>query len=242
MLAHHAAVSHFRDHRTAELALDGEVEVIIRRQLGGFMALEPGYVGAVRNRRIDEGRNCVRGKSLIQEKWRVKPVFGVEVLSVRVNAQRLCVEPLTEIRRRRNANRRRGSRSSVPRISQADVRTEAFIRNRPESGCPRNRPEPANNTAPGIPPAPGFGVVGPKSRPAVAETGRRQIAIPTQPEVQHQLGIDTPVVLEVAAEIIELLADETNRIDLPAIGVAEQERRESVAARIGIGSRGTPVS
>ena len=50
------------------------------------------------------------------------------------------------------------------------------------------------------------------------------------------MGLILPVVLEVTGEIRKLLADEADGIDLSAVGIAEQERGESVAAGVGIGT------
>src|SRR5438309_1893085 len=52
VLTHHSAVADFSDHGTLDLALNGEVEVVERGQLGGFITLEPGDAGAVRNGRV----------------------------------------------------------------------------------------------------------------------------------------------------------------------------------------------
>src|ERR1035438_3019563 len=60
--------------------------------------------------------------------------------------------------------------------------------------------------------------------PAVIESRRRQIPVPTYPEVQHQFGSHPPVILEVTTEIVELLADEAHRIDLSAVSISEKER------------------
>ncbi len=102
---------------------------------------------------------------------------------------------------------------------------------------------PANSTAPGMLPAPGFGVVGEKSVQRLLRPVGGRLPSQRTPEVHDQLRSDAPVVLEVAAEIVELLADETDGIDLSAIGISEQERGERIAARIADWMPpGTPVS
>ncbi len=86
-------------------------------------------------------------------------------------------------------------------------------------------------------PAPGFGVVGPKSVQRLFRPGRRKIGVPAQPpKVEKKFVVDLPVVLKVAAEVIELLTDKAHSIDLPAVGVAKQERGEGITTRIGIGA------
>ena len=69
--------------------------------------------------------------------------------------------------------------------------------------------------------------------PAVVPRYRWQASgLPAQAEVQDQLGVDAPVVLDVSGEVRPLLADEADRVDLAAVGLAEQERGERIAAAV----------
>ncbi len=166
MLAHDAAVCDFGNHRAADLALDRQVEVIVSGQLGGFIALEPGHVGAVRNRRIDERRNGVGREPAIHGERRGEPLVDAVV--------GLGQGPTGVVRRtadgnqgcRKNANKNRGLRSWRlwnKRNRCADHRSLYPI-SRPESGCPRNRCKcPRITPRRECCPRPDSGVVGPKS-------------------------------------------------------------------------------
>ena len=49
-----------------------------------------------------------------------------------------------------------------------------------------------------------------------------------------------PIVLEKASKVGKLLADEADRIDLPAVGVSKQERGKGVTALVRVGAVGPP--
>src|SRR5207253_11325747 len=66
--------------------------------------------------------------------------------------------------------------------------------------------------------------------PTVLETGGWQVDVIAQTQVQDQMGIDTPVILNVAAEIVKLLADKSDGVDLASVGITQQERGESISA------------
>ena len=63
--------------------------------------------------------------------------------------------------------------------------------------------------------AAGFGVVGEKSRPAIVQAGGRHLRFPTYAEVDGQLPADAPIVLHIAGEVGQLLADEADGVELP---------------------------
>ena len=81
-----------------------------------------------------------------------------------------------------------------------------------------------------------------KVHPAILLLDRGQRGFPPEAEVQRQLGIHLPVVLEIAGEVGPLLADEPDRVDAAVIYPSEQERCEWVtAAVVKLGSPGKPV-
>src|SRR5690348_10163993 len=79
-----------------------------------------------------------------------------------------------------------------------------------------------------------------KRRAALGGVGvaGRQVDVVAQPEIQHELGGDAPVVLRETGHIVELLADEADGIDLAAIGKAQQEGGKGGAAIGGCGTAG----
>src|SRR5437016_5427151 len=48
------------------------------------------------------------------------------------------------------------------------------------------------------------------------------------------MGVDTPVVLNIAAKIVKLLANKADGVDLASVGITQQERGESISALSGI--------
>src|SRR5271170_3321259 len=66
MFAHDTAVLGFYEHGGAQLALNGEVEVVVSRKLSRFTTLEPGRAGTVSNGWADERWDCVRREAAIK--------------------------------------------------------------------------------------------------------------------------------------------------------------------------------
>ena len=127
----------------------------------------------------------------------------------------LCVEPVTEViapYEMPGAAANHGLLVQLNRQIRSAVRRPCST-NRRAYASPRGRcPEPAKSTAPGMLLAAGFGVVGEKSAQRSFSPVGGNCVSQRSPRFIVSFGVIPPVILHIAGEVRELLADEANRV------------------------------